>query len=344
MALTRLPGLIDVHTHLREPGASHKEDFYTGGKAAIRGGFTFILDMPNNPVPTLTLERLEEKIKLAQKSLCEVGFYFGSDGKNLSQLLGAASYAKVFGLKIYLNDSTGNLDLSDERIVDSIFAAWQSDKPILVHAEGRQLDAALNLALKYNRRLHICHVSDKRSVELIRAAKPKMPNLSCATTPHYLFLTTLDLPRLGAFSLMKPPLPDSAGQAALWQGLLDGTLDLIESDHAPHTLEEKQSANPPVGVPGLETTLGLLGRAMREGRINLTHIQTWLYENPKRLFHLPNQDETFIEADFEKVFRITSEKLESKCKWSPFAGMDLYGRVENVTVYNKQVLKQGEWV
>ena len=132
----RLPGLIDVHVHLREPGATHKEDFYTGSRAAVKGGVTFMIDMPNNLTPTISIERLDEKVALSKKALIDIGFHFGTNGKNLEELPKAAARPEVYGLKIYCNHTTGEMLIEDQDALDAIFQAWPVGKPILVHAEG----------------------------------------------------------------------------------------------------------------------------------------------------------------------------------------------------------------
>src|SRR5258708_2631495 len=143
MSLLRLPGLIDVHVHLREPGATHKEDFLTGSRAAVKGGFTFIIDMPNNPTPTISLERLAEKIALSKKAICDIGFHYGTNGLNTESFAAAAQNPKVFGLKLYCNHTTGEMLLDDPILVEKVFQTWESEKPILVHAEGEKLTTAI---------------------------------------------------------------------------------------------------------------------------------------------------------------------------------------------------------
>src|SRR3989344_7635303 len=157
--LKKFPGFIDVHAHLREPGATHKEDFYTGSRAAIKGGFTFVLDMPNNPLPTVTKERLEEKITLSKKVLCPVGFHYGTNGLNMETFAAVKDHPKVFGLKLYCNHTTGEMLIEDLSILEKIFESWDSIKPILLHAEGVELAAAISLGRLYDRRIHVCHIS-----------------------------------------------------------------------------------------------------------------------------------------------------------------------------------------
>ena len=269
MSLQRIPGLIDVHVHLREPGATHKEDFYTGSRAAIAGGFTFIIDMPNNPTPTITKEKLEEKVTLSkQKAICDIGFHFGTNGKNIEEFKYAIESPNVFGLKIYCNHTTGEMLILDHELLEKVFSAWNSTKPILVHAEGEQMVTALSLADKYKRRIHVCHISQKIEVELVRKAKEQGQNVTAGVTPHHLYLTKEAIIRMKGYAMVKPPLGTDEDMKALWEGLKDGTIDIIESDHAPHTKEEKNpvdtNKNPAFGMPGLETTLGLMYKRSEE--------------------------------------------------------------------------------
>lgn len=345
MALLKLPGLIDVHVHLREPGAIQKEDFASGGRAGLAGGFTYLLDMPNNPTPTLSLERLQEKIECAQKSPIDIGFHFGTTGHNLEEFPKVWDHPRVFGLKLYCNHTTGELLVEDRPVLNNIFKSWESSKPILVHAEGPQLAMALELAQQYGRRLHVCHISLASEVEMVRKVKKQAKQagqiVSAGATPHHLFLSEQDREKLGSWGIMKPPLATSLDVAALWEGLRDGTVDMIETDHAPHTKEEKQKQPPPFGVPGLETSLPLMLSAVAEGRISLDMIGKLMYDNATRIFAIPTQPDTYIEIDPEKQFVIGEHGYQSKCGWSPFEGMSLPGPVQKVVLRGKTLMQDG---
>ncbi len=341
----RFPGFIDVHVHLREPGGTQKEDFYTGSKSAVAGGFTFIIDMPNNSIPTFSIDRLQEKIQLSkQKAVCDVGFHYGTNGLNVETFSAAWKNPRVFGLKLYCNHTTGEMLIEDLGVLENIFLAWKSEKPILVHAEGVELAGALALAYLYRRRLHVCHISQKTEVALIRQAKKKGMNITAGVTPHHLFLTADDVAKLGSKALMKPPLGVKKDQDALWEGLVDGTIDLVETDHAPHTMEEKASDKPPFGVPGLETAAGLLFFAVHQKKISMRDIQNVLYDNPKKIFHIPDQKTTYIELDPQKEYRIGEDGYQTKCGWSPFDGWTAYGKPEHVVLFGKTLLNNGMFV
>jgi dihydroorotase len=343
MALKRYPGFIDAHVHLREPGATHKEDFGTGSRAAVKGGFTLVLDMPNNPVPTISPERIEEKVALAKsKGICDIGFHYGTDGENLSSLPYAWSHESVFGLKIYCNHTTGTLLVDQETTLEKIVAAWLSDKPILVHAEAQKADLMVQLATSYGRRLHICHISTALELDLVRSAKKRGIPVTCGVTPHHLFLKQADIERLGTFARVKPPMTSREDQDALWEGVGDGTIDIVESDHAPHTKEEKSGEHPPYGMPGLESTVGLLGKAVHENRLVESDVIRLLFESPKKIFHIPDQPNTYVELDFDRPFVVGSGGYETKCGWSPFDGWEAYGRVETVHKGNNILLQAGE--
>mgnify|MGYP001619878529 CR=1 FL=1 len=338
MALTRLPGLIDVHVHLRDPGATQKEDFRTGSRAGVKGGFTFLIDMPNNPLPTITPERLAEKIALAgQKALLDVGFHYGTNGYNLDTFSRIWSNPKVFGLKVYCSHTTGDLFIESKKLLEDIWKAWESPKPIVVHAEGEQLALALDLTKKYKRRIHECHISLVKELELVRQAKKEGVQISAGVCPHHLFLTEEDEKRLGVKGIMRPPLATQADQMALWDGIQNGTIDLVETDHAPHLLAEKEEGTARFGVPGLETSLGLLAKGVRDQKITEQDITRLLYSNPQRIFNIPVQEDTFIEVDFDKTYTVGNNGYETKCAWSPFEGWELPGLLHRV-VLRKETL------
>jgi carbamoyl-phosphate synthase/aspartate carbamoyltransferase/dihydroorotase len=345
MSLQKFPGLIDVHVHLRDPGATQKEDFLTGTRAAIAGGFTRVLDMPNNPTPTVTLERLDEKIMLAkQKAVCDIGFHYGTDGNNLSTFTKAAAYPQVFGLKIYCNHTTGTLLIDDKAKVETVFQAWEFDKPILVHAEGEQLAYAIFLTKKYNRRLHVCHITQETEVTMVADAKNNGILVTAGVTPHHLFLTQNDVVKLGSFGIMKPPIGTQQDQDALWEGVTSGVIDVVESDHAPHTKEEKAKTPPPFGVPGLETTLGLLLLAAQEKRLPQELVPALLYDRPRKIFSIPEQQHTYIELDTKEPYPVGEDTFQTKCNWSPFTNLTLYGKVWTVVYKGKTLLAQGKFV
>ncbi len=345
MSLQKIPGFIDAHVHLREPGATHKEDFYTGSRAAVKGGFTFIIDMPNNPTPTITKDRLDEKIKLStDTALCDIGFHFGTNGKNTDQFAAAAASPYVYGLKLYCNHTTGEMLIEDLGLLEQVFSAWKSTKPILVHAEGVQLAAALALAHVYGQRIHVCHISQAIEVELVRQAKSKGQPVTAGVCPHHLYMTGVARETMKGYATMKPPLGTQADMDALWKGLQDGTIDIVETDHAPHTRQEKEKDPPAFGVPGLETAVGLMYKAVKDGKIKNEDVLKYLYTNPKKIFNIQDQPDTYIEIDPDEEYTVGTDGYESKCGWSPFDGWKLYGKIHTVVVRGKKVLEKGKVV
>lgn len=335
-----LPGLIDVHTHLREPGAMQKEDFETGTKAAIAGGYTAILDMPNNSVPTISEQALDQKIALARGRIyCDLGFNFGATPTNYTEFIKIKD--KVFGLKVYMNHTTGDLLMEDAQALEKVFENWILGKPILVHAEGETLKKAINLVKKYNQKLHVCHVSQKQEIELIRQNKEEGLNISCEVSCHHLFLDESDVKRLGSYGMMRPPLSTKEDQQALWDNL--DFIDMIASDHAPHTKEEKENPDKVInGVPGLETSLPLLLNAVNEGKISLEKVIELTSTNPRRIFNIPEQPDTRVEVDSEEEYTINSKELYTKCGWTPFEGMKIRGKIKKVVLRGKLVFDDGE--
>lgn len=333
-----LPGLIDIHVHLRTPGQEYKEDFLSGTQAALSGGFTTVLDMPNNKVPITTLELLQQKIELARKNtVCDIGFYFGSLGDNLAEFESVKTL--VFGIKLYLNVTTGNF-LIDEEKLTKIYEAWPGNQPILLHCEGETMPMALKVIRNTKKKTHICHVSSKEELSAIISAKKEGLPITCGVTPHHLFLTEKDAKRLGPYGHMKPFLKTQEDVDFLWQNL--DKIDLIESDHAPHTKEEKESANPPFGVPGLETTLPLLLTAVSEGKLTLDDIKRLLHESPAKIFNIPTDENTYIEVDNTLPFTLDALPLFTKCGWSPFQGRSVKGKVERVFIRGEKVFADGQ--
>lgn len=334
-----LPGLIDVHVHMREPGATQKEDFTTGTMAALAGGFTTVIDMPNNATPITTSERLSEKISLVQeKALCDVGLYFGSLGDNLDEF--SKVIDKVFGIKLYLNETTGNY-LIDEEKLKVIYKAWPGTRPIFVHAEQNAVGMVINVVRETKKRTHFAHVSSPVDLqEIIRAKEEGLP-VTCGVTPHHLFLTTVDKAQKGAYATMKPPLVTPEDVKFLWEHL--DAFDVVESDHAPHTVEEKEkSEKAPYGVPGLETTLPLLLTAASEGRLTIDRIIELCHTNPAKIFNVPVDDTTSVEVDLDEECIFERSMVKSKCSWSAFEGKKMKGRVKKVIYRGSVVFENGK--
>jgi dihydroorotase-like cyclic amidohydrolase len=330
----RLPGLIDIHVHLRDPGQTQKEDFTSGTSAALAGGFVTVVDMPNNAEPITTLERLKEKRRIAQsKTVSNIGFHYGSLGDNLDTFEEAAKLS--IGLKLYLNNTTGGY-LLDVKHLKEIYAAWPRDKVVLLHAEEDVIDIAIESMKDLSRPIHVCHMPSKVILEKIIAAKRAGYPVTCGVCPHHLFLTSDDVKVLGSYGKMLPSLKTRADQEYLWDHLDD--IDIFESDHAPHTREEKEAGAH--GVPGLETTLPLLLTAERQGRITRGQIIEKCFTKPAEIFNIPTDDDTYIDVSLEE-YRIDNKNLKTKCGWSPFDGQKVVGKVLKTVIRGEIVYENG---
>jgi dihydroorotase len=332
-----LPGLIDPHVHLRDPGQTHKEDFFTGTSAALAGGYTTVFDMPNNAEPITTLERLETKIASATaQAVCDIGFHFGTLGDNFKEF--PKVFNKVIGLKVYLNFTTGNFMIDKENLAD-IYRAWTSDKPILLHAEEDVSDMVMTTIKAVPRQTHICHVSSKDELTFVMRAKDAGLPITCGVTPHHLFLTAKDAERLGPYGHMKPFLKKQKDIDFIWDHI--DAVDLIESDHAPHTKKEKESDTPPFGVPGLETTLPLMLTAVAEGKLDHAQLIELLHTRAALLFGVTVDETTKVEVDMTE-YEIKNEALLTKSGWSPFAGRRVVGKVKTVYLHGNKVFENGK--
>ena len=327
LSLTRLPALIDCHVHLRDPGFSQKETFFTGTQAALAGGITTLLDMPNTQPPVITQRAFRDKVRrAADQVVANVGFFFGAAQDGSTDYLSIADAA--CGLKVYINETFSTMRITELPALIAHFAAWPGPGPIAVHAEGNMLAACLALAGYYEQRLHVCHIARRAEIELIRKAKERGAPVTCEVTPHHLWLTEADASRLGPFGQMRPSLGSDDDRAALWEHL--DVVDCFATDHAPHTVDEKRSSEPPPGVPGLETMLPLLLSAVHEGRLTLDDVIRRLHTNPARIFNIPTDPATSVEVDLETSQTIDSKSLHTRCGWTPFEGMKVVGAVRRV--------------
>ncbi len=335
--ILRINGMLDPHVHLRDLDWSHKATFASETAAALAGGYWGVLDMPNTPPPTIDRAALDLKCaSIGRQAVCDWGLYFGAaQAGNQAEYAGVAG--DVCGLKIYNNETTGTLLIEDQGERAKHYQGWASGKPIAVHAEGETVAQILELVRQYRRFTHFVHICTKYEIDLLRDAKAEGLPISIGVTPHHLYLTEDDLPRLGSLGLMKPTLKTKADRDALWRAIGDGLVDVVESDHAPHTLAEKQSSRPPYGVPGLETTLPLMCLAVEEGRLTYEQLIDLIALNPQRIWGLRPDAETYTLVDTDAHYVIERKKLRSACGWSPFEGMQVSGRVVGAWIRGKQV-------
>jgi carbamoyl-phosphate synthase/aspartate carbamoyltransferase/dihydroorotase len=336
----RLPGLVDIHVHLRVPGGEHKEDFRSGTAAALAGGITTVLAMPNTDPPLTTVERWRRAQRQAEaEALCDVSHYAGASPAHTDQL--AALGREAVALKIYLNETYGPLRVETLSILLACFRRWPRTRVIALHAEGQSVAVGVGLAAAFARPVHFCHVSHKEEIALIAAAKERGLPVTCEVTPHHLFLSGADLPRLGPLGEVRPRLGSQADVEALWAHI-DTTVDCIATDHAPHTPVEKRGETPPPGLPGLETALPLMLTAVSQGRLTLDRLVELMAANPRRIFGLPEQPSTWVEIDPRTSYELADEGLHTKCGWSPFSGMRVRGAVRRVVLRGNIVYADGQ--
>ena len=376
--LTVLPGLIDPQVHFREPGLEHKENLETGTRAAAAGGITAFFEMPNTRPPTTTLEALEDKLRRGTgRARAHFGFFFGASPDN-AELAGTLR-TEVPGIKIFMGSSTGTLLVDDQAALEAHFAA--AKVPIAVHAEDesrlearmaahagrpdvnlhpviRDVECALiatkravDLAHRHRQRLHVLHLSTAEETAFLRDHGG--PLVTTETLPQYLFCDASMYDELGTRLQMNPPVRDARHGAALWAGLLDGTIECIATDHAPHTLEEKARpyGEAPSGMPGVETSLPLMLDAVHDGRCTIEHVARWMAGNPARCYGLPRKGrlEVGFDGDLTVVDRrltrtVEASALQSRAGWTPFEGWSLTGWPVMTVLLGDPVYRDGAFV
>ena len=337
--MIKLPGLVDPHVHVREPGALHKEDWDTCTAAALAGGFTTLLAMPNTKPPVTDQASLELALSAARlKARCDYAQFLGAGADNAE---GAAQLAgRSAGLKLYLDQTYGPLRLDDMTLWLEHLRRWPAELPVAAHAEGRTLAALILMADLADRPIHICHVATREEILVIRAAKERGLAVTCEVAPHHLFLNTGDLARLPGRGEVRPRLAAPEDCQALLENL--DVIDCFATDHAPHTLAEKDSDNPPPGVPGLETALPLLLSLVETGRLDLAGLIARMSTNPRRIFGLPEQPDTWVEVDPDCSYMITAAGMYTRCAWTPFEGKTVHGKVTRVVLRGQDAFRDGQ--
>lgn len=373
--LTVLPGVIDPQVHFREPGLEHKEDLFTASCACAKGGVTSFLEMPNTRPLTTTQAALDDKLsRAAQKCLVNYGFFIGATAENLPDLLTANPTP---GIKIFMGSMHGQLLVDGEATLEAIFAA--GDRLIAVHAEDQArinqrrqefagmddvavhsqiqdnqaallaTQLALKLSNKYQRRLHILHLSTGEEAELLRQEKPSW--VTAEVTPQHLLLNTSAYEKIGSLAQMNPPLRSPRDNEILWQALLDGVIDFIATDHAPHTLAEKAQdyPNTPSGMPGVETSLPLMLTQAVQGRCTVAQVANWMSAAVAKAYKIPNKgkiapgfDADLVLVDLDNYRLVVREEMVTKCGWSPFEGWNLTGWPVVTVVGGKVVFEKGK--
>lgn len=374
------PGVIDAHVHMRVPGMEYKEDFATGSMAAIAGGVTSFFDMPNTIPPTITKKSLLEKRALiGDQSFANYGFFFGATDDNFEEL---KRVSNIPGVKAYMGESTGGLIVRTDEALENFFSYRKF--PIVVHAESQEcLDRfaaelegesarlrpeyhslvrpsecareavkhVLHLAKKFNGRVHVAHVSTREELEVL--SKFKSESVTCEVTPHHLIFDIGTYVQQGGKVKVNPPLRTTDDREALWQALRDGLIDVIASDHAPHSLSEKEAEYKgcPSGVPGVEFMLPLMLDAANKGLINLDQLARLMAANPAKIFGVTDRGRIekglvadLVVIDMEKEVEISREMVKSKCGWSPYEGMKLKGWPVVTVLGGEVVFEEGRFV
>ncbi|MGL5701706.1 MAG: dihydroorotase [Cetobacterium sp.] len=331
-----LPGVIDAHTHMRDPGLDYKEDFETGSMACAKGGVTTFIDMPNTVPNTTTEEILTAKERNSKnRSYVDYGFHFGGSRLDNSEEIKKVK-RRVASTKIFLNMSTGDMLVEEDKVLENLF---KESKIVSVHAEEDMVDRAIDLARRSRKPLYLCHLSKKSEVEKLRAAKKEGLKIYGEVAPHHLFL---DSSMANSLLLMKPELKEKEDNKALWEGLIDGTIDTIGTDHAPHTLEEKNS-KVTYGIPGVENSLELMLKELNK-KIDMKTLQKVMSENPAKIFKIENKgileigyDADLVVVDITRKEVIKNEDVVSKCGWTPYDGVVGGGKVLSTLVRGKVV-------
>lgn len=344
-----LPGIIDVHTHMRDPGLTHKEDFTSGSKACARGGVTTFIDMPNTIPVTVTEKALmDKKDMMVGRSYVDYGFHFGGSKKDNSEEIKKV-LDKVASTKIFLNMSTGDMLIENEKVVENIF---RESKIISVHAEEGMVEKAIEFCKKYDKELYLCHLSKASEIELLKQAKAEGVKVFGEVTPHHLFLNVEDVnatERSKMLLRMKPELKERSDNEALWKALADGTLDSIGTDHAPHLIEEKL-AKLTYGVPSVENSLEMMLNGVKENRITFERLIEVMCKNPAKIFKIKNKGDIAVGYDGDLVIvdindnsPIKDDKVITKANWTPFENCNRGGRVLTTILRGEIVYNKGNF-
>ena len=370
-----LPGVIDDQVHFREPGLTHKEDLATASRACAKGGVTTFLEMPNTVPPAISQSRLDEKLALAsRKSLVNYGFYIGATTDNLSELRRAH---RTPGIKIFIGSSTGDLLVDDQAALERIFA--ETTLPITAHCEDESTvranaarfagthdvadhsrirdhaaaliatRRAIDLAHRHNHRFHVLHVSTGAETELLSDHRKLVTGEAC---PHHLLFNTDDYAPLGTLVQMNPSLKTAEDNRQLWEALFADKLQVIATDHAPHTLEEKRRPYPesPSGIPAVENSLALMLNEVHRGRCTLQQVVHWMCDAPARVWDIINKgriavgyDADLVLVDMERQAEVCNEQQITKCGWSPWHGRRLTGWPVRTWVMGREVYCDGKF-
>lgn len=366
--LHALPGVIDSQVHFREPGLTHKEDLETGTRAAILGGVTTIFEMPNTNPPTTTREAFADKLARAKdRAHANYAFFIGAGHDNINEMSNLERLSHCSGIKIFMGSSTGTLLVEDDESLEKILN--QGSRRVIIHSEDemrlrdrkhiatenadvhfhpvwRDVETAvqstqrlLKIARKTGRKVHVLHVSTGEEMDLLMNAKDIA---TVEVLPQHLTLYAPECyDRLGTYAQQNPPIREKRHMDRIWKAVLDGTVDVIGSDHAPHTREEKDRPYPasPSGVPGVQTLVPIMLNHVHNGRLSLVRFVEMVSENPRRVFGIKNKgrlqegfDADVTLVDLKKEKTIENKWIASRCGWTPFDGMTVTGWMTHTIV------------
>ncbi len=375
-----LPGAIDTQVHFREPGLEHKEDLNTGTAAAVLGGVTCVFEMPNTKPPTLTRAALEDKLKRAEgRAWCDHAFFVGACAENVGELADLEMLPGCCGVKVFMGSSTGGLLVEDDPTLEKVLAGGYrrvavhaEDEPRLkerraiaeqakhprAHPEWRDAETAilatrrlLDLARKVHRRVHVLHVTTAEEMEILGRNKDIA---TVEVTPQHLTLIGPECyERLGTKAQMNPPIRDARHHAGLWRAVAEGVVDVVGSDHAPHTVEEKAHEYPKShsGMPGVQTLLPILLDHSAQGRLSLARVVDLTAAGPARIYNIVGKgriavgfDADLTVADLKAKREITDADSASRCGWTPFNGMKVTGWPIATILRGHVVMRDGELI
>lgn len=383
-----LPGVIDDQVHFREPGLTHKEDLATASRACAKGGVTTFLEMPNTVPNATTQELLDAKLALAaEKSLVNYGFYIGATPNNVDELKHAQ---RTPGIKIFIGSSTGDLLVDEQEALERIFAEttlpltahcedettvranterYRGVADVAVHSQIRDVRAAviatrraIDLAIRHRHRFHVLHVSTGDETDVLGdyfsgtgaydglGTDVASRVITAEACPHHLLLNTDDYPRLGTLAQMNPSLKSADDNRRLWDALRDGRIQVIATDHAPHTWEEKQKPYPqsPSGMPIVENSLALLLNEVHRGRCSLEQVVHWMCDAPARVWDIVDKgriaegyDADLVLVDLNRRHTVRNAEQLTKCGWSAWDGVELVGLPVRTWVRGQEVFRDG---
>lgn len=368
-----IPGVIDDQVHFREPGLTHKEDLEHASRACAKGGVTTFLEMPNTVPNAITVERLHDKLALgAAKSRVNYGFYIGATPDNVEELQRAE---RTPGIKIFIGSSTGDLLVDEQAALERIFA--ETTLPITAHCEDEATvrankerfvgtsdvadhsrirdhraariatERAIDLAKRHNHRFHVLHVSTGDEPDLIADHGGLITGEACC---HHLLFSTDDYERLGTLVQMNPSLKSADDSRRLWDALKDGRLQVVATDHAPHTRDEKRAPYPasPSGLPAVENSLALMLNEVNRGRVTLPQVVHWMCEAPALVWDIVGKgrievgyDADLVLVDLQRTATVRDEEQLTKCGWSPWHGCELTGWATQTWVHGELIYSDG---